>query len=164
VPGEIDLGNATLPGVKDCPIAGGKLPLVIISHGRCGSFVGDHDVAETLADAGFVVAAINHPGDTTSDTSRSDDLSVFVERPNDIKRLIDFMIGASPVAANIDPGRIGFFGFSRGGYTGLVLVGAKRDIAPAKYMYAREASYGRSGPNARHYRTGWQASPLKPPR
>jgi predicted dienelactone hydrolase len=123
-PGEIDLGNATLPGVKDCPISGDKLPFVVISHGRGGSFVGHHDIAETLADAGFVVAAINHLGDTVSDMSRSDDLSVFTERPEDIKRLIDFMIGASPAAANVDPGRIGFFGFSRGGYTGLVLVGA----------------------------------------
>jgi predicted dienelactone hydrolase len=62
-----------------------------------------------LADAGFVAAAINHPGDTASDMSRSDDLSVFIERPNDIKRLINFMIGASPAASNIDPDRIGFF-------------------------------------------------------
>ena len=130
-PGEVDLGDVTLTGVKDCPIAGGKLLLVVISHGRGGSFLGHHDVAETLADAGFVVAAINHPGDTSSDTSRSDDLSVFVERPEDIKRLIDFMIGASPAAANIDPGRIGFFGFSRGGYTGLVLLGANPDWALA---------------------------------
>jgi len=86
-PGEIDLGNATLPGAKDCPIASDKLPLVVISHGRGGSFLGHHDIAETLADAGFVVAAINHPGDTASDMSRSDDLSVFTERPSDIKRL-----------------------------------------------------------------------------
>src|SRR5262249_28672453 len=121
-PGEIDLCNVTVTGVVDCPIAVGKLPLVVISHGRGGSFLGHHDVAETLADAGFVVAAINHPGDTASDMSRSDDLSVFTQRPEDIKRLIDFMIGPSPAAANIDPGRIGCFGFSRGGYTGLVLL------------------------------------------
>ena len=98
-PGEIDLGDVTVTGVKDCPIAGDKLPLVVISHGRGGSFLGHHDIAETLANAGFVVAAINHPGDTASDMSRSDDLSVFTERPNDIKRFIDFMIGASPAAA-----------------------------------------------------------------
>jgi predicted dienelactone hydrolase len=130
-PAEIDLGNATLPGVKDCPITGGKLALVVISHGRGGTFLGHYDIAETLANAGFVVAAINHPDDTASDLSRSDDLSVFAERPQDIKRPIDFMTGASPAAANIDPGRIGFFGFSRGGYTGLVLLGANPDWALA---------------------------------
>jgi predicted dienelactone hydrolase len=49
-----------------------------------GDFIGHHDTAETLADAGFIVAAISHPGDTVSDMSRSGDLSVMIERPTDI--------------------------------------------------------------------------------
>ncbi|MGJ5175991.1 alpha/beta hydrolase family protein [Bradyrhizobium oligotrophicum] len=126
---EISVGIFTLRGVKDCPLAGQHLPLVAMSHGRGGSFLGNHDTAETLADHGFVVAAINHPGDTARDLSRSGDLSVFVERPTDIKRLIDVMTGPSPFAAHIDRDRIGFFGFSRGGYTGLVLLGADPDWA-----------------------------------
>jgi predicted dienelactone hydrolase len=138
---EIDLGNTTVPGVKDCPIDGEKLPLVVISHGRGGSFIGHHDIAETLADAGFVAAAINHPGDTASDMSRSSDLSVFIERPTDIKRLIDFMIDASPAASRIDPSRIGFFGFSRGGYTGLVLVGGNPDWAVAADLCEQSSSH-----------------------
>jgi predicted dienelactone hydrolase len=125
--GEIKLSSITLPGVQDCPISGDKLPLIVISHGSGGSFVGHHDTAETLADAGFVVAAINHPGNTASDNSRVLDLSEFIERPTDTKRLIDFMLTASPAAGKIDPQRIGFFGFSRGGYTGLVLIGADVD-------------------------------------
>ena len=126
-PGEIALDGLTLPGVKDCPISGEKLPLVVISHGRGGDFVGHHDTAEALADAGFVVAAISHPGDTVRDKSRFFDLSVYIERPTDIKRLIDYMLTASPAAANIDQQRIGLFGFSRGGYTGLVVIGANPD-------------------------------------
>jgi predicted dienelactone hydrolase len=126
-PGEIVFRAITLPGVKDCPVAGDRLPLVVISHGRGGDFVGHHDTAEALADAGFVVVAISHPGDTVGDLSRSDDVSAFVERPADIKRVIDFMLGASRAATKIDAKRIGFFGFSRGGYTGLVLAGADPD-------------------------------------
>jgi len=117
--------------VRDCPISGENLPLVVISHGRGGTFNGHQDTAETLADAGFVVAAINHPGDTATDMSHFFDLSVYIERPTDIKRLIDFMLGASPFNAAIDRDRIGFFGFSRGGYTGLVLTGANPDWANA---------------------------------
>jgi len=128
-PGEIDLGNIAIPGALDCPISGDKLPLVVVSHGRGGNFIGHHDTAETLADAGFAVAAINHPGSTTLDTSRVGDLSALVERPTDIKCLIDFLLGASPVASSIDPQRIGFFGFSMGGYTGLVVIGANPDWA-----------------------------------
>jgi predicted dienelactone hydrolase len=128
-PAEAEIGKYTLPGVKDCPIEGSRLPLVVISHGRGGSFAGHHDTAEALADAGFVVAAIDHPGDTASDLSRFHELSVYVTRPTDIKRLIDFMLGGSPAAAAIDPDRIGLFGFSRGGYTGLVAVGAEPHFA-----------------------------------
>lgn len=127
--GEVKLESVTLPGVKDCPIVGEKLPLVVVSHGNGGSFVGHHDTAEILADAGFVVAAINHPGNTASDMSRAEDLTEIVERPTDIKRLTDFMLSASPAAAKIDPARIGLFGFSRGGYTGLAVIGADADWA-----------------------------------
>jgi predicted dienelactone hydrolase len=139
-PGKVDLDNITLPGVKDCPPNGDKLPLVVVSHGRGGSFTGHHDTDEVLADAGFVVAAISHPGDTYTDLSRSDDLSIYVERPVDIKRLIDFMVGASSLAAKIDRERIGFFGFSRGGYTGLVVTGANPDWARAAVVCQHSAS------------------------
>jgi predicted dienelactone hydrolase len=105
-------------------MAGTHLPLVVISHGRTGSFLGHRDTAQALADAGFVVAAISHPGDSAQDSSRSNTLSAFVQRPADIRRLIDYLLGSWPSSAAIDPGRIGFFGFSRGGYTGLVAVGA----------------------------------------
>jgi predicted dienelactone hydrolase len=128
-PDTIVLGPYSLSVAKDCQISGDKLPLIVVSHGRLGSFLNLYDVAETLADAGFVVAAVNHPGDTSSDRSRSDDLSAFIERPTDIRRLLDHMLGASAAAAEIDPERIGFLGFSRGGYTGLVLIGADPDWA-----------------------------------
>jgi predicted dienelactone hydrolase len=128
-PGDVDLGKYILPGVKDCPLPDRKLPLIVVSHGRTGNFVGHHDTVEILADAGFIVAAINHPGDTGSDLSRTDDLSIYVTRPNDIKRLIDFMLGAPAFAGGIDHERIGLFGFSRGGYTALAVIGANPDWA-----------------------------------
>ncbi|MEM5403735.1 dienelactone hydrolase [Paraburkholderia unamae] len=127
----VPFGPYILHGRRDCPTVGDKLPLIVISHGHTGSFLGHHDLAEVLADAGFVVAAINHPGDSFADPGRSGDLSVFVERPTDIKRLIDYMLGAAPDAVKIDPQRIGFFGFSRGGYTGLVLAGGAPDFKHA---------------------------------
>ena len=67
----------SLPGVKDCPLPDKRLPLIVISHGRTAAS-GHHDTAEVLADAGFIVAAINHAGDTSSDLSRTDDLSIYV--------------------------------------------------------------------------------------
>jgi predicted dienelactone hydrolase len=133
-PKRVALGNLavaadfSLMGVKDCPVTGARLPLVIFSHGRTGWFGANHDTAEALADAGFVVAAINHPGDNGNDSSKHDDLSVFASRPADMVRLLDFMLRDWKDKAVIDPGRIGFFGFSMGGYTGLVLIGVTPDF------------------------------------
>ncbi|WP_109482742.1 alpha/beta fold hydrolase [Paraburkholderia sp. C35] len=128
---DLTIGPYVLHGRRDCPTAGNHLPLVVISHGHGGSYFGHHDLAETLADAGFVVAAINHPGDTFSDMSRAAELLEFIERPIDIKRLIDYMVSTAPEADRIDASRIGFFGFSRGGYTGLALAGGNPDFVHA---------------------------------
>ena len=122
---DLKLGPFDLSVAKDCPVTGGKLPLVVVSHGRAGSYLGHRDTAEALANAGFVVVAIDHPGDNTMDSSRTHDPTVFVERPADIKRVIDYMLGSWPAAQRIDPGRVGVFGFSRGGYTVLAVIGAE---------------------------------------
>jgi predicted dienelactone hydrolase len=123
-PSNEKLGPFELSVTRNCPVTGDKLPLVVISHGRGGTFLDHSDTAEALADAGFVVAAINHPGDNAMDKTRTNDFSVFVERPMDIKLLIDYMLRSWTSAARIDAGDVGIFGFSRGGYTGLVDVGA----------------------------------------
>ena len=134
-PKDVPLGSLAPPddhlrltGVKDCPVTGTKLPMVIFSHGRGGWFGANNDTAEALADAGFVVAAINHPGDNGNDSSKSEALSIWASRPADIVRLVDFMLEHWKDRAAVDPARIGFFGFSKGGYTGLVLAGATLDF------------------------------------
>jgi predicted dienelactone hydrolase len=120
--------NHSLLGVKDCPVTGTKLPLVVVSHGRGGWFAGHGDVEEALADAGFVVAAINHTGDNGNDSSQRDSLSVLAPRPADMIRLLDFMLNNWRDRAVIDRTKIGFFGFSAGAFTGLVLAGGNPDL------------------------------------
>ena len=126
---EIALQDLVVQGVKDCPVAGDKLALIVISHGRGGWFGVYHDTAAALADAGFVVVAINHPGDNTFDRSRVDDLSIALSRPADVQRIIDFMLDAWPQAAKIDRERIGIYGHSRGGYDALVAAGGQPNFA-----------------------------------
>ncbi|MFT4121747.1 alpha/beta hydrolase family protein [Bradyrhizobium sp.] len=144
-------GGVALPGVMNCPIAGNRLPLIVVSHGRRGSFLAHNDTAAALADAGFVVAAINHPGDWAADSSRTDEFSVLVERPVDITRLIDFMLRSWPDAAALDPKRIGLFGFSRGAYTGLVVIGGNPDFGALAALCDRE---GATTPKCRDVREG----------
>jgi predicted dienelactone hydrolase len=110
--------------------------------------------ADKAAEIGVQQGRSNHPGDTPTDMSRSDDLSALVERPTDIKRLIDFMLDASSLASNIDPKRIGFFGFSRGGYSGLVLVGARPDWACATTLCRTSSSHMCEKSSARRFQLG----------
>jgi predicted dienelactone hydrolase len=127
-PREVKFRFLTVPALRDCPIVGGKLPLVVISHGSGGWFGGNWDTATALADAGFVVVALNHPGDTSTDRSRTDNLSILADRPGDIRRLTDFMFGGWSESPKLDCDRVGFFGFSRGAYTGMAVAGGKLDI------------------------------------
>ena len=161
-PKEVPLGNLAvsadfgLRGVKDCPITGAKLALVIFSHGRGGWFGQHHDTAEALADAGFIVAAINHPGDNGNDSSRRDTLSAWASRPVDIVRLLDFMLQDWKDKAVIDPARIGFFGFSLGGAAGLMLMGVTPDFGRVAKLCKEttgtcaQLHSGETPPNAPH--------------
>jgi predicted dienelactone hydrolase len=133
---EVKLRHLTAPGVMHCPIVGDGLPLVVISHGKAGWFGEYHDTAETLADAGFVVAAISHPGDNAFEPSRTI-VANAITRPSDIKRLIDYMLNAWPDASKINRERIGFFGHSAGGYTGLVIAGGRPDLQRAADLCAK---------------------------
>jgi predicted dienelactone hydrolase len=98
-----------------------------------GALISHHDTAEALADAGFVVVSFNHTMDSGMDMKHADAIDAFLTRPTDAKRVLDYMLGASPAASKIDPHRIGFFGFSRGGYTGLALAGAVPDFTRPQF-------------------------------
>lgn len=157
-PADVTIGPYRMSVTRDCPLEGNKLPLVIISHGWAGNFLGHRDLAETLADAGFIVVAVNH-GDSSSDGRRNGDFSVFIERPLDIRRTIDFMLSAWPQANQVDAARIGLFGFSRGGYTGLVAIGARP-------LFGRrpQVCEGRDTPVCRQAHNGELPEPVHDPR
>jgi predicted dienelactone hydrolase len=115
-------------------VAGEKLPLILMSHGSGGSFEGHYDTALALAQAGFVVAAVTHTGNNYRDDSRFANL---VDRPRHVIRMLDYMLAAWPAHGQIDPARIGMFGFSAGGFTALVLAGGVPDLA-REHAYCAE--------------------------
>lgn len=120
----VQMGVFTLQGLRGCDVAGKALPLIVVSHGKGGSAIGHHDTASALADAGFVVAALSHPGDSFGDDSASQELAIFESRPHDISRLVSYMTEQWPHRNRLNADAVGAFGFSRGGYTVLALSGA----------------------------------------
>ncbi len=110
-------------------MTGESLPLIVISHGQGGSYLGHHDTASALADAGFVVVSLNHPGDAFGDDAAAQQLPIFESRPRDVSRVISFMLSTWPHHPQLDPAAVGVFGFSRGGYTALALAGATPSVS-----------------------------------
>ena len=104
--------------------------IVVISHGYSGWYAGHADTAAALADAGFIVAAPTHTGNTWSDMSSTPDKWT-LDRPRHISRVIDHMLGKHEYATVIDEGRIGVYGFSAGGYTAVGLIGGVPDFKVA---------------------------------
>lgn len=123
------LGNAVFRGVRvieEAPPAAGRFPLLVLSHGMYGNARNQAWLAAALARRGFVVAAIDHPG--TSSFARDPDAArTLWERPRDITRVIDHLLAAPDPA--IDPQRIVMAGHSLGGFTALLLAGARYDAA-----------------------------------
>jgi predicted dienelactone hydrolase len=132
--------------MKDCALLGKRLPLILVSHGMFEDMFSHRDTAEFLADAGFAVVALNHTLDSVHSIkdNAAGSISAFIVRPVDITRAIDFVLSDSQGFVEIDPRRIGFFGFSRGGYTGLVLAGAVPDFrappfpCPEEFLMCRQ--------------------------
>ena len=106
-------------------IAGHGLPLVVISHGNGGGFTSHVDTAEALARAGFVVAALTHPGDNWKDQSKATDMAA---RPRSVQQVITYMLEEWPGQGTLDPDKVGAFGFSSGGFTVLAAAGGKPDF------------------------------------
>ena len=104
-------------------------PLVIMSHGTGGAAAQLSWVAEALASRGFIVAAVNHHGNTAAEPRTSPEgFALWWERALDVTAALDRLLADRELAPHIDPERIGALGFSLGGYTVLGLAGARLDL------------------------------------
>lgn len=118
------LGPYQLTAAADLPPLPGAKPLVVISHGHAGSNLGHHDLATYLAAHGFIVATLEHPGDNYHDSGGNGLAEVMGGRPIQVSATISMLLKDPHWRGLIDPDRIGVAGFSTGGYTSLLLVGA----------------------------------------
>ncbi|WP_243286437.1 alpha/beta hydrolase family protein [Geothrix terrae] len=127
-PGITALGPYEVAARLHASATAGLKPLVVISHGNGGSRLGHHDLATFLASHGFIVATLNHPKDDFEDTSGAGHIEVLAGRPVQVKATISMLLGDPRWNTLIDPARIGVAGFSSGGYTGLMVAGAKPEF------------------------------------
>lgn len=121
-------GAGDLGAVQNAPVGGRALPLVVISHGNGGGMMGHIDLVLTLASAGYVVAAPNHPGDNFQDPSASGSATLYSGRNRQLRLTVDHLLTKWKGHEAIDAERVGAFGFSAGGFTVLTAVGAQPDM------------------------------------
>ena len=96
----------------DAPVAplGPKHPLVLLSHGTGGSAAMLAWLGEALARAGYMVAGINHHGNTaTEDLPTPEGFMLWWERAVDLSRVLDRVLDDSKFGPLIDHSRIGGF-------------------------------------------------------
>ena len=140
-PAEAGTGSPDVT-TNDAPVAEGRWPVILFSHGSCGLPAQSPFYVETLASWGFIVAAPPHPGNQTIDPECSggpngDALAdSFANRVADIRFVLDQMIAASadsasPFYRRVDPRRVGMSGHSFGGQTTLRVAAAEPRVKGA---------------------------------
>jgi predicted dienelactone hydrolase len=129
--------NLYLPTpIRNWPPLPAQAPVVVISHGLGDNRYSYDYLGRYLAQQGFVVAVLDHPGSNSDQilsllTGFSSNLvsdEEFIQRPQDITALLDTL--ESQLANNsvwrdrVDFQNVGVVGQSFGGYTALALGGA----------------------------------------
>jgi predicted dienelactone hydrolase len=109
----------------------GPYPLVIFSHGLWMYRLQSTFFTEHLASHGFVVMAMDHVGETTSNVGE-DFWWSYVQRPLDVQIVIDYAeeLAASDhtLSSLIDTDQVAVTGYSSGGFTALLAAGIQMNF------------------------------------
>src|SRR5512137_2505581 len=112
--------------VQDAKPAGGRFPLVIVSHGYGNVPVAMSWITENLASKGYVVAAIRHEDMYLNPAGFP---QAALRRPLDIAFVARELQGSLGKSGEVDPTRTALIGYSMGGYGVLAAGGASLDPA-----------------------------------
>jgi predicted dienelactone hydrolase len=111
---------------RNAPIGGGECPLILFTHGHMGDRRDRSWLAEILVHAGFIVASVEHYGNTWKTLNPLLTLRYW-DRPKDVSFALDQLLRDPALAPHIDKEKIGLVGYSLGGLTALALGGAVSD-------------------------------------
>jgi predicted dienelactone hydrolase len=117
-PYELDVSEAA-------PLAPGRFPLVMISHGSGGSPLLYRTLSLALARSGYIVALPKHPGNSLGDDDLANTVENLRDRPRQLLRLLDALLADAALGAAIAAEPVTAIGHSMGGYTVLCLAGGE---------------------------------------
>jgi predicted dienelactone hydrolase len=103
-------------------------PVILLSHGFGGTARIMAWFGTALARHGYVVIAVDHPGNNGRDPMTIGGSVLNWERPGDLKTALDKAKTDPTIGPHLDLNRLGAAGFSAGGFTTLVEAGARVDF------------------------------------
>ena len=103
-------------------------PVILLSHGFGGTARIMAWFGTALARHGYVVIAVDHPGNNGRDPMTVGGAVLSWERPGDLATALDTAKSDSSLGPHLDLNRLGAAGFSAGGFTSLVEAGARVDF------------------------------------
>lgn len=123
-------GPYPLAVATGAPMEGEGLPLVVISHGNNGSPWTLRGMATHLARAGFVVALVEHPGNSRSDGSLAGTAANLENRPRHVRLVLDAVFADEQLGKRLAQTGVGVIGHSIGAYTALAVAGGRPSSFP----------------------------------
>jgi predicted dienelactone hydrolase len=131
----LDLGPASRPdffvgaAAPDAEFADTRRRAVILfSHGFGGTARMMGWFTTVLAQQGYVVVAVDHPGNNGADKMTVAGATMFWDRPGDLQAALDAVAADPIISPHLDLRRLGVAGFSAGGFTALAAAGARVDL------------------------------------
>lgn len=132
----IDLGPPGKPffvegaSAADAAFADKKLrPTILLSHGFGGTARMMAWFGLSLARAGYVVIAVDHPGNNGQDKMTVPGSILFWERAGDLAAALKVAKADPVIGPHIDNTNVGLAGFSLGGFTALTAAGTRVDMS-----------------------------------
>jgi predicted dienelactone hydrolase len=116
-------GPYTLDVSPNAPVAEGRFPVVVISHGNGGSHLVYRAVSTHLARNGYVVAMLEHAGNNRNNNELEGTHENLVNRPRHVRLTIDAVASDAQFRNRVQPDNVAIIGHSIGGYTALAVAG-----------------------------------------
>ena len=109
----------------EAPLAPGRLPLVLISHGSGGSPLLYRTLSLALARSGYLVVLPWHPGNSLGDDALANTTANLRNRPLQLSRLLTALLADAALGQSIAHEPVTAIGHSMGGYAVLCLAGGE---------------------------------------
>lgn len=102
-----------------------RRPVVLLSHGFGGTarMMGWFGIA--MARDGYIVIAVDHPGNNGADKKTVAGAVLWWDRAEDLRAALNAAEGDQTIRPHMDLSRLGVAGFSAGGFAALVAAGAR---------------------------------------